>query len=353
MELKKLIMNRPHWLSSSERDGNEHIILSKEISLDRNFIDYPFPHKMSQFQKSELFSHVVETIKDTPYFNKECNIINITDISDIAKTLLFERDFITLDMIKGSGDRGVIVCDNNLSFMINCSNHLRIHRPANNNKLQDVWEELSAIDTTIGKELTYAYDSSKGFLMSRPSNAGTGLTVSFTLHLPGLVHTETIEQVLSGAAQLGMRGDGKFKVGHDSWGSIFTLEGGNFIASSEEEIISTSQDIIDSIVEKELEARAKLFSEASIEMLDKIWRSFGVLKYARVLSVPQLINLTSTLRLGIERGVDVHSLTLKHIDSIISSALQGSVTLLMQNKVKDSVELDIQRAEIVRTILDV
>ena len=37
-----------------------------------------------------------------------------------------------------------------------------------------------------------------------------------------------------------------------------------------------------------------------LEMTDKIYRSFGILTYAQTLSVSEFMNLSSSLRLGIE-----------------------------------------------------
>jgi len=73
MELKKLIMNRPNWLTSSEREGKEHIILSSEVSLSRNLKDFPFPNKLSIYQHSEVFNLVSDIIKSSPFYDNDTN----------------------------------------------------------------------------------------------------------------------------------------------------------------------------------------------------------------------------------------------------------------------------------------
>lgn len=353
MELKQLILNRPAWLTSSENEGDEHIILSSEVSIQRNIAKYPFPSKASIQQKSELFKLVTDTVQERGILGEAPLSINLMEVSDIAKTLLFERDFLPMSAIHASGDRGVIVDEKGTVILLNSENHIKISTHCEAGSIHEAWERLNTLDTLLGKELTYAYSGEIGFLLSRPDLCGSGLSVTYTLHLPGLIHTGTLDQVLSGATQLGLSGEGKFRHGADCWGGLFTLTAGNFIGDSEEEILKNAQSTIDEIVQKEKEARDVLFNEAAMEMSDKVWRSYGILRHCRMLSVPQLINLTSTLRLGIERGMDVEGLTISHIDAMIASSLQGSVALLMENEAKEGSELDIQRAEVVRTILEV
>ncbi len=348
-------MQRPAWLcfggDGSSEENSEKIVLSSEVSLTRNIDSFPFPEKASLKEKEEIFRLVRAAVSDQEIFGEEPLEINFSDVSEIAKTLLFERDFATLAMFNGDGDRGVIFSHRDLIAKINDENHISITKFVNSDQVQEAWEELDEVDTLVGKELTYAFDRSVGFLQNRPDQCGTGLTLTYTLHLPGLLYTETVDQALSGAAQLGLVGSGKFNAGSESWGALFTLTGGEFIGKDEKEIIENSQKAIADIVAAELEAREILFKEALDEFEDKVWRSYGVLKYARMLSIPQLLNLTSSLRLGIERGMDIDGLTVHSIEGIISASLQGNVAILLNGEVKESAELDIRRAEIVRSIL--
>lgn len=351
MELKQLIMDRPAWLNC-EPDAGERVILNTRLDFKRNLAKFPFPSKASLQQKAEIYKEVTGAIESAAVLGEAPLVINLTEVSDIAKTLLFERDYVTLPVIHASGERGIAINETGTIILINGENHIQISQNCPSNSVTSHWEELNLKDTLLGKELTYAFDPAKGFLLNRPDQCGTGLSVSYTLHLPGLVHTETLEQVLSASAQLGMSGEGKFRTGSDSWGSLFTITGGSFAGSSEEEILRNTENAIQEIVTRELEAREKLFQEAFAEMEDKIWRSYGILRYCRMLSVPQLLNLTSTLRLGVEWGLSIDGLTLSHIDAMIASALQGSVALLMEKEAQNSDELDIQRAEVVRTVLE-
>ncbi len=350
MELKQLILNRPSWLSP--RTSDERVILSSQISLSRNLESFPFPAKESLMEKERLYEIITKAIDDKLLLGDDALYVNLQEISDIGKTLLFERDLVSLEGVHTSGVRGVVAGSNGISIVINENNHIKIVVNSDETDLETIWKRVDKIDSNLGKELTYAYDEKHGFLLSNSDESGTGLKASFLMHLPGLQLTNTLEQVLTGASQLGLAAQGKFRNGAESWGAMFELSAGVHTADNEKEILKNCLDASEEIVRQELEARERLFKEAKFEMEDKVWRAYGVLTNARMLSIAQLLNLTSAIRVGIEREIISDILTIDNLNGIISSALQGSVAILMDDETS-SVEgdLDIKRAEIVRTLL--
>lgn len=352
MELNDLITQRPVWLKASPEPNP--ILLSVETIISRNLEKFPFPSKSSLQQKNEIFSAIESAVKTRAVLGENPFTINLDEVNDLAKTVLFERDFVPIEMINGGvGARGVILNEYDMAIRVNSENHIRISHYSDGTDLQKSWEMVDTSDTLLGKELTYAFDPAVGYLLSRPDQCGSGLEISYTLQLSGLVYTETLDQVLSGAAQLGMSGEGKFRQGTDSWGGMYVLTGGSFLGTSEKEIREKSETAVQAVISKELEAREVLFREAPMEMEDKIWRAFGVLKNCRMLSVPQLLNLTSQVRMGLERGYVMDGLTIDTINGIVATTLQGNVALMLEREPSDSSELDIERANIVRTILDI
>jgi len=174
MELKNLIMQRPIWLTPSAT--SDTILLSSETTVSRNLDKFPFPNKASLQQKSEIFSSIETAVKKRSILGESPLPMNLNDVNDLAKTVLFERDFIPIEMINGGeGSRGVILNDYNMSLTINGENHLRLSHFSDGSDLQKSWEMVDTSDTLLGKELTYAYDPSVGFLLSRPDQSGTGL----------------------------------------------------------------------------------------------------------------------------------------------------------------------------------
>ena len=348
-DINRLTLHRPAWLEETNNDSA--IVLDTRISIQRNIEHIPFPQKASLLEKEHLFESISKVLETTSLLGEKPLYLNLQSLSPIAVTLLFERELITVPLIHGAGDRGVILGENRANISFNTENHLTLFLQSSSTSIEKSWQELDALDTALGSELSYAYDESQGFLLNKTDDSGTGLSLSSTLHLPGLLLTNTLHQVLTGVAQAGILAEGKFKEGNDSWGSLFRVTSGAYSGKNEEEILEVHQQCLAEITLREKEARIKLFTEAPLEMEDKIWRSLGVLQNCRLLSIPQLFNLTSALRLGIEENIIENKLSLTSLNSLICSSLQGSVSLLMDSEPSKGSDLDQQRAEIVRTLL--
>jgi protein arginine kinase len=112
-----------------------------------------------------------------------------------------------------------------------------------------------------------------------------------------------MEKVVRAVNQLGMVVRGLFGEGSDASGSIFQISNQTTLGESEEEIIKRLGSVLQSIIEHEVNARAKLIEADSGKLFDKIGRAYGILQNSHVLSSSEAMNLLSLLRLGIDLGV--------------------------------------------------
>jgi protein arginine kinase len=124
--------------------------------------------------------------------------------------------------------------------------------------------------------------------------------VSFLLHLPALILTKTIDQVLQGAGQMGMCTRGFFGEHSEVLGAYFQMSNQATLGQTEERFLAATEDAVRKIVELERRARERVLAEARAEVEDKVFRSYGILRYARTLEVDEFLTLSSALRLGIE-----------------------------------------------------
>ncbi|MFI5337762.1 MAG: ATP--guanido phosphotransferase, partial [Opitutales bacterium] len=72
---------------------------------------------------------------------------------------------------------------------------------------------------------------------------------------------------------------------------------------SEDEIIKRLGSVLNTIIEHELNARAKLFEVDAGKLFDKIGRAYGILQNGHVLSSSEAMNLLSLIRLGIDQHI--------------------------------------------------
>ena len=185
-----------------------------------------------------------------------------------------------------------------LSVMVNEEDHLRIQSLVSGLRLQEAWSMVDRLDEELGQELPYAYHHEFGFLTSCPTNVGTGLRASVLMHLPGLVLTKEIGKVLQGLGQVGLTFRGLYGEGSEVVGNFFQVSNQTTLGKTEEDLVDHLDKIVRQVIEYENKARQTLLRDARAVTEDKIWRAYGLLRYARTLSFEELMNLLSGVRLG-------------------------------------------------------
>jgi protein arginine kinase len=123
------------------------------------------------------------------------------------------------------------------------------------------------------------------------------------MHLPALVIANQMEKVVRAVNQLGMVVRGLFGEGSDASGSIFQISNQTTLGESEAEILKRLSGVLQSIIEHELNARARLIEADPGKLFDKIGRAYGILQNGHVLSSNEAMNLLSLIRLGVDLGV--------------------------------------------------
>jgi protein arginine kinase len=256
----------------------------------------------------------------------------------------------SVDMLRAEGERGV-ACElsGKLSVMINEEDHLRIQGMDAGFRTFDLWEAANKVDDGVGKGLKYAYSERLGFLTACPTNSGTGLRVSYLMHLPGLVLTKSVDQVLLGASQMGISTRGFFGEYSDVVGNFFQLSNQATMGASEAEFIEYTSKAIKEIIGHERAARERLLRDALPEVSDKVCRACGILMSARLMGFAELLNLMSAVRFGIECGIyGGHSVD--DINKIALICMPAHLQLYVNSKNSPYSELDVARADVVRDL---
>ena len=69
------------------------------------------------------------------------------------------------------------------------------------------------------------------------------------------------------------------------------------------EIVEKLSEVTQQIMGYEKEAQAALLADAPAQVEDKVWRAYGILQHARVLSGQDFMDLLSAVRLGCSLGM--------------------------------------------------
>jgi protein arginine kinase len=337
----------PVWFGDNGPENE--IVISTRIRLARNLNNHPFPSHASPGERKKVFDTVQRALPSRAG-NHALYTVNFSNLSPVDQRFLVERRIASPDLLSLEGDRGVAF-DNasGIAVMINEEDHLRLQCLVPGCDPLVSWNALDSLDDTLGRELDYAFDRRRGYLTCCPTNSGTGLRVSFLVHLPALILTKSLDAVLLGATQLGVAVRGFFGEHSEVVGGYFQLSNQATMGSSEREFIANAEKTVAEIVGCERRARDRLLKEARLELEDKIHRAFGILSFARMLSVAEFLNCASALRLGIDTGI-FDKVSRERLNSATLEVLPAHLHRFA-NRELDATATATLRAERVRTLL--
>lgn len=285
------------WLISAGKESM--VVLSTRVRIARNIAGCQFPESASKETKKRVIGYIDSVLTRSKLLS-EGTYIKASDIDNLDKNFLVERHLISPVFLNDTDFNKALFIDKNerVSIMFNEEDHLRIQALSPGLDVRGSFELASKYETELGKYLEFAYDPDFGYLTSCPTNAGTGMRASVLIHLPGLVLTREIDKLISHITRTGLIVRGFYGEGSDVLGNLFQVSNQNTLGVSEEEIMNQIERVTRDIIDKEASARKRLVDEASDMIEDKIWRAYGILKNARVLTSDEVMNLLSAVRLG-------------------------------------------------------
>jgi protein arginine kinase len=170
-------------------------------------------------------------------------------------------------------------------------------------QLKQAWAAIDQFDSHLEKKVEYAFDSSLGYLTACPTNLGTGIRVSAMLHLPGLVLSEQINQIISAVNKLTLAVRGLYGEGTEALGNVFQVSNQMTLGETEPDIIDRLNKVIAQIIEHEENARASLLEKKPKTVMNQIGRAYGILANSHSISSKETMNLLSFMRLGVDLGL--------------------------------------------------
>jgi protein arginine kinase len=302
------------WLSG---EGSESmVVISTRVRLARNVAGCNFPPSADSETKKRIISYFDSTVTRSDILSSG-QYYKAADISPLDRDFLVERHLISPVFLNDDLSKAFLIGPSErLSVMVNEEDHFRVQALSAGLNPQESYDLAWKYESEIGRYLEFDYDSDFGYVTSCPTNAGTGMRASVLIHLPGMVLTKEIDKMITRITQSGLIVRGFYGEGSDVLGNLFQVSNQNTLGVTEEEIISHITRVTEEIIESETAARARLIDEAADMIEDKIWRAYGILKHARVLTSDEVMNLLSAVRLGHAMKV-IDSLDVSLINEIL------------------------------------
>jgi len=327
------------------------VVVSSRVRLARNLSDFPFPYKMDREQSISVLTKVRDAIfSSNNTMTKNFVFVDIQNLSPLDRQELVEKHLISRDLAESSRDNGAIISkDERISILINEEDHLRIQCLFQGMQLDKAWQLCSKIDELLEEKMDFAFSSSYGYLTCCPTNTGTGIRASAMLHLPALVMTGYIREVLEACSKLGIAVRGIYGEHSEASGNMFQVSNQVTLGQSEDEIVSNIANVVNQIVEQERMLRNELHNQNSYRFEDRVYRSFGLFSNARIMSTEESLKLLSDVRLGVDMGI-IKNINIKELNDIMLLIQPASLQKAVGRALSPD-ERDIKRAELIRSKL--
>jgi protein arginine kinase len=336
------------WIERTGPDND--IVISSRMRLARNLEGYAFPIALTKEKSKQLIQAVYDAIKEQEQ-GKACvekfDLHILEETPPVERQVLLEKHLISLNLLENYEKSAVLLNkDESISIMINEEDHIRIQCLLPGFQLDTAWEIADKIDDMLEEKIKYAFDENLGYLSSCPTNVGTGIRASVMMHLPALTITGYINRILQAANQIGLAVRGVYGEGTEFIGNMYQISNQITLGRSEMEIISNINGITKQIIQKEKDARSTLFDNNKVHLEDKVFRSFGILTNARILSSNECMKLLSDVRLGIDLKI-IKDSDIESVNEVMIMA-QPAYLQKIAEKPLSANERDIRRANLVR-----
>lgn len=321
------------------------VVVSTRIRFARNLQEYPFPIRLDAKGKQEVNSIVREVLSNeqSPLAGK-FTYYDMAKLDDVAALALVEKHLVSPEFVNGREGRGLLISkDESVSIMLCEEDHIRLQVMKSGFSLEDAFTFANNLDSFLDSRLKFAYDDRLGYLTQCPTNLGTGMRASVMLHLPALEEFGQIPSLANTVSRLGLALRGTYGEGTNAAGAFYQLSNQVTLGISEEAALKNLKSIARQVIDREMTARLNILKKTDLE--DKIWRSLGILSYARRLSTNEFMKLISNIRLGkalkvIDIGYDV-------INGLMLDAQPATLTSHAKKNLTES-ERDTLRATLVR-----
>lgn len=301
MRFATLLKHPADWMTG--HDTETSVVLTSRVRLARNLANAPFPGWAKKKERQKVRDSLQSTVESLPGM-KDGFSHELSELEPLQKQVLVERHLISREQAaRNEGSGSVVNRKQTLSLMINEEDHLRIQAIRPSLQLREAYKLAHDVDQHLERKVDFAVDAQLGYLTACPTNLGTGMRASAMLHLPGLVLSDQIGQVLKGINKLGLAVRGLYGEGTESLGNLYQISNQSTLGESEDEILDRLTKVIGDVARYETQARQKLMTEETVMVRDRIGRAGGTLTYAHIITSKEALNHLSMLRLGADLGL--------------------------------------------------
>lgn len=326
-------------------------MIYSRVRLARNWKAYPFPYKLDDTQGRQLVECLEAGLRDiSEAAEHDYDFAFLEQLREIDRLALRERKILNSTIVNRKAPTGIILSkDESVSLILNGADHIRLQCLRPGMGLSEAWEEADRLDDYINERFEYAFDSKYGYLTSYPTNVGTGMRASVVVHLPLLSLGNKFRSMLGDMSRFGVNIKGFFGDGQENRGCLYEISNQKTLGQTEHELVDTVSRVAGQLAVQELRVREMALKGHSLQYMDEVFKSYGVLKYAKRLSFKEAMSFLSSLQMGVGCGL----ISFEQEPQIFAMMLgiQPANLQKLAQKPLDRDELEVARANYVRAEL--
>lgn len=342
-----LLCNENPWNNSANS-----IWLGSTLIFLRNLEKFHFPAKLETDKRKQIISLLAKGLLESNQL-KSPKLIRAEDISPIEKEFLVEH-FLSHQSFHQAHAGEAFILDETGEFLavLNLKDHLLLEWIDTREELESAWERLLKIELELNKTMNFAFSPKFGFLTSDPMQCGAGFIVTIFLHLPALLYTHRLDDLIKsnkddGVEQTGLQGDPNEVIG-----DIVAFHNSYTLGVTEESILSSLRTLATKLVveEKGIRQHLKRGSENEVaEIKNKISRAYAILLHSYQIEAIEALQALSLVKLGLDlewlKGVSQSS-----INALIFACRRAHLLCHYGQKISQE-ELPHRRAEFIHKAL--
>jgi len=285
------------WLSGGPQSD---VAVCSRAVLARNIAGYPFIPKAKPQEIARLEELLRGKIMAGP-LRPELEYHRVDWLDPLRRELLVERRLMDRDHALATWVRAVAFCaDESLSLIVNEEDHLRVQVTYGGLQLEQAWQDANRTDDALAEVIPFAFSASYGYLTASPTDCGTGLRASVTVHLPALVIARELDKVLEAAQRRRCAVRGYYADTTHAAADFYHLFNQATLGVAEEDLVAQVSQAAQEAIALERACRENLCHCHRSELKSKLDHALHLLASASAISSEEALNLLSQVRMGVE-----------------------------------------------------
>lgn len=274
-------------------------VLYCSVSYRRNIKDMPFVKLLTDTEQALGVTRSMSEILGDDFEFKALKNLSLSDCKLLEEDGIISSNLIENKDVSAYGKN----INSNLIIYINEEDHIRIKSVSKGYNLEECYNDANAIDDKILEKLEMCFNTDYGYLTSNPMLCGTGMQLEVCLFLPALISDRKINIIKPEIEQNNFELVDLLTKSTDKLSAFVVLRNKYTFGLKENEFAEVLNKIIKKIIELETLEENKLFDFSASNLIDRIYRSFGVAKNAYRLTFEEAVECFGFVLWGINLKV--------------------------------------------------